>query len=124
MDRFDWTEYLDLAEEFALRRGDPAAERGASSRAYYAVFHQASDVLLRHGERLPLTGDDHVLVGDWFLRLGADTRSQRIGATGQWLRRARRRADYEPSPLRHLSREAQTAVQLARRLLADLAALT
>jgi hypothetical protein len=39
---FDWTEFLDLADDLAGRRGDPAAKRTAISRAYYASFHLAS----------------------------------------------------------------------------------
>jgi hypothetical protein len=75
VDRFDWEEFLDLAEELVRRRGDPAAERTAISRAYHAAFHRAGEHVVRRGERLTLTGDDHVLIWEWFLRPGADHRA-------------------------------------------------
>jgi hypothetical protein len=67
---FDWTEYLDLAADLVGRRGDPASERTAISRAYYAAFHLAAARFVAAGERLTLFGDDHVLVWDWFASAG------------------------------------------------------
>jgi hypothetical protein len=120
---FDWEEFLDLAEELVRRRGDVGAERTAVSRAYYAAFHRAGEHYARRGERLTLTGNDHALVWDWFVRPGADPRSLRIGNNGLWLRRARRRADYDPSSFPDLSRTAERAIALTRLLLVDLRAL-
>ena len=56
---FDWTEFLDRADELGRRRGDPPAERTAISRAYYAAFHHACARFAAAGERLTLTGEDH-----------------------------------------------------------------
>ena len=120
---FDWEEYLELAGELAGRRGDVGAERSAISRAYYAAFHKAAEYLTARGERLTFTGDDHTFVWDWFFQPGASAMSLRIGSNGHRLRRARRRADYDPSPFRNLSSEARTAVALAQAILADLPAL-
>lgn len=83
---FDWIEFLDLADDLARRRGDPAAERTAISRAYYAAFHLASDRFVTAGERLTLLGDDHALVWDWFV-MSSDRRLRAIGANGKRLRR-------------------------------------
>ena len=110
MPDFDWEEFLDLAEELVQRRGDPAAERTAISRAYYAVFHKASAYLIRQGERLTFTGEDHALVWRWF-RMRGDRLSRAIGHNGRRLIDARRRADYDPAEYRSLSAEAATAVR-------------
>jgi hypothetical protein len=118
---FDWSEYLDLAAEFARRRGDPAAERSAISRAYYAAFHLASARFVAAGERLTLLGDDHVLVWDWFLA-SSDRRMRAIGANGKRLRRWRRAADYE-SVYPGLSADVPIAVTLARRVADELDAI-
>jgi hypothetical protein len=119
---FAWEEYLELAEELVTRRGDPAAERSAISRAYYACFHRAASYWRDRGERLSLTGDDHILVWDLFLRPGADRASRWIGDTGHRLRRARRRADYDAALVATLSAEAQNWVRVARRLFSELSA--
>lgn len=120
MDPFDWEEFLELAEELVGPRGDAGAARTAISRAYDAAFHRAREHGSRLGMRLTRTGEDQVLVWDWFLRSGTANPLGRIGADGRWLRRARRGADYDAVSYPQLSREAQTAVDLARRILADL----
>jgi hypothetical protein len=120
---FDWEEFLDLAEELVRRRGDPAAERSAVSRAYSAVFHEASQYVSRRGGRLTFTGDDHIREWDWFLQTGLDPPARWIGNTGHALRRARRAADYDPSPRPNRSVDAQGAVRLARRLLTEVSRL-
>ena len=122
MPDFDWEEFLDLAEQLVQRRGDPAAERTAISRAYYAVFHKASAYLIRQGERLTFTGEDHAFVWRWF-RMRGDRLSRAIGQNGRRLIDARRRADYDPAEYRSLFAGAATAVRLARQTLADLGTL-
>lgn len=123
MANFDWKEFLEIAEELIERRGDVGAERTAISRAYYAAYHEAAAYYVGRGERLSLTGDDHGLVWDWFLRSGANRASHQIGRNGLRLRQARRRADYDSSPIPDLSREASRIVTLARALQQDLAGL-
>ena len=120
---FDWEEFLELAEEFVRRRGHAGAERSAISRAYYAVFHAASQSCARSGERLTFTGEDHTLVWEWFLRPGASQTSQGIGYAGYRLRQARRRADYDPTPWAGLSTDAPRFVKLARQVLSELGGL-
>ena len=112
MDPFDWEEYLELAEKLVGQRGDVAAERSAISRAYYAVFREAAHYYSRQGERLDLTGDDHIFVWDWFKRHNP---YERIGINGERLKWSRRRADYDDS-FPGLSTEAQNSVKLARRI--------
>jgi len=110
---FDWTEYLELAERLVAWRGDPAAERSAISRAYYAAFHQAKAYFLLRGGRLIFQGGDHGAVADWFKdSINRDLR--KIGLDIERLRRLRRVADYDER-FAHISSEAQAAVTLARR---------
>jgi uncharacterized protein (UPF0332 family) len=110
---FDWVEFLELAERLIAWRGDPAAERSAISRAYYAVFHKAKAYFVLRGGRLTFQGDDHGLVADWF-KDSADRDLRKIGLDVERLRRLRRVADYDER-FAHPSSEAQTAVALARR---------
>ena len=117
--RFRLGEFLDLAAELVRRRGDPAAERTAISRAFYAAFHKACDYFSAQGERLTLTGEDHGRVWDWFVRRG-DAPSRQVGSAGRRLRDERRRADYDPTGNPSLSSDAEYAVRLARRVLSDL----
>jgi uncharacterized protein (UPF0332 family) len=110
---FDWVEYLELAERLVAWRGDPAAERSAISRAYYAVFHTAKTHFLAKGGKLTFQGEDHGAIADWFKdSVHPDVR--RIGLDVERLRRLRRIADYDER-FAHLSSEAQAAVVLARR---------
>lgn len=118
---FDWDEFLDLAEELARRRGDVGAERSAISRAYYAAFHGASAFAVVRGERLTETGDDHLLVWAWFARPTSDHGLRWIGEASRRLRRARRRADYDATPVPGLSTEVRGYVGLARRILVTVA---
>jgi uncharacterized protein (UPF0332 family) len=112
---FDWAEYLELAERLVAWRGDPAAERSAISRAYYAAFHNAKAYFLLKGGRLTFRGEDHGTVADWF-KDSVDRDLRKIGLDVERLRRLRRIADYDER-FAHLSSEAQAAVTLARRTL-------
>lgn len=120
MEDFDWRTFLPLAEELAERRDDPAAQRSAISRTYYAAFHLASDYVSQRGVRLTFTGRDHATVWAWFLGSAADPGLRRIGNTGSILRQARRHADYRPTPSSDPVREARTAVRLAKRVTSEL----
>ncbi|MGH2615404.1 MAG: HEPN domain-containing protein [Thermomicrobiales bacterium] len=113
MTPFDWEEYLELAEKLVAWRGDPAAERSAISRAYYAAFHKAKTYFLVKGGRLTFQGEDHGAVADWF-KDSVHRDLRKIGIDVERLRRLRRVADYDER-FAHLSNEAQAAVTLARR---------
>ncbi len=119
MNTFDWEEFLEQAERLVGQKGDVAAARSAISRAYYAVFHEASRQYVKQGERLQLTGDDHTRVWEWFKR---EKSYAQFGVIGQRLKRSRRKADYEES-FPGLSTEAQSNVKLARQLFDQLVAL-
>ena len=113
MTPFTWVEYLELAERLVAWQGDPAAERSAISRAYYAAFHTAKAYFLVRGGRLTYRGGDHGLIAGWFKDSG-DWEVRRIGFDLERLRRVRRIADYEDH-FADLSSEAQAAAALARR---------
>lgn len=113
MTPFDWEEYLELAEELVRRRGYPAAERSAISRAYYAIFHTAKSHYVANGESLSFLAEDHRTVARWF-KVHPNHDLRRIGASIDRLRQWRRDADYEDRFVQ-LSGEAQAAVVLARR---------
>lgn len=120
MEDFDWRAFLDLAEDLQERRDNPAAERSAISRAYYAAFHLASMYVSDRGVRLTFTGRDHTTVWAWFLGADADSRLRWIGNTGSLLRQARRHADYRPVPFPEPVKEARTAVRSATRIVSEL----
>lgn len=121
MTRFDWDEYLELAEEWVGRRGHPAAERSAISRAYYAAFHKAKAYYLAQGERLGFDADDHRAIAVW-LQSNQNPAIRVIGVNPQRLRQLRREADYD-DVFENLSAEARAGVLTARRIVAAIAAL-
>ena len=49
---FDWTSFLELAEELAKREGE-AELRSSISRAYYAVFHTSRHLAEELGLQVP-----------------------------------------------------------------------
>ena len=118
---FDWADFLVLATELAGRSGVEAAERAAISRAYYATYGVARAYQRRSGTIVPARGRAHLLVWDHFHAV-PDRVHRRIADRGRRLRRRRDRADYDDT-YPDLSAEALDSVDLARRLLADLAAL-
>ena len=117
---FDWSDFLDVAEELAQRTGDEAALRTAIGRAYYAALGMARDHLARSGIRIPQAAA-HTIVWDRF-RASPDRAERRIANLGQQLRKRRRRADYDAS-YPDIASDARKVVRWARRLLTDLAAL-
>ena len=90
---FDWHGYLRLAHELA-DRDDEAAQRSAISRAYYAAFSLARQLLESEGVPLDAEGSIHSQVWDTF-RNSADDVRYYIGIDGKGLRNFRNSADYE-----------------------------
>lgn len=118
---FDWSGFLDLADELVDRSGDEVAERTAINRAYYAAYGSARDYLIRGGTSIPSMGRAHVLVWDQFHAV-PDPIHRRIADRGRNLRKRRGWADYD-AVVPNLSPQARLAVAMARGLLADLATL-
>lgn len=121
MTPFDWDEFLEFAEEQALRRGNPAAERSAISCACYAVFHKAQTYAMASGHRLSFRADDHGTIARWFESSPNPTLVS-IGLDLGRLRRLRRQAGYEER-FPNLSADARSAVLLARTLVEQLSSL-
>lgn len=115
--KFDWKEYLNLAEELAERHGDEAAQRAAVSRAYYAVYCYARN---RLEQALVLERDhknsaSHQAIWDAYEN---DSRPEmeQIGQNGHNLKESRRRADYDDERINDLDRFAKKALRQARKL--------
>jgi uncharacterized protein (UPF0332 family) len=95
---FDWNEYLKLAQQLEAQVRDPIRDeallRSSLSRAYYAVYHRARDVL-RHKDRKPKTcWSTHRCVIDEYKK-SSDPRRKRIGVDLRQLRDDRNEADYD-----------------------------
>jgi uncharacterized protein (UPF0332 family) len=89
---FDWVAFLGLAKELAAK-GDEASRRSAISRAYYAVFNKARELLERDGTLLSESGATHEVVWRTLEKAGRGRR--RLGIDGKRLREMRRKADYD-----------------------------
>lgn len=94
--KFDWTEFLALAEEMsggapANPPSEEALQRSAISRAYYASFHACLDKL---GSRIPAYKNSHLAVVEYFQH----NQSKNYKDVGTRLNRLlldRRMADYD-----------------------------
>ena len=103
--RFDWSEYLNLAEELAAISGDSdnneAKLRSAISRAYYAVFCLARNYLrdVEQDSRLSRKTPDineHQYVAEKFIFHKSKAKKMiKIGENLSRLRLFRNKADYE-----------------------------
>ena len=95
---FDWSEYLNLANELANQATVPANQeaklRTAISRSYYAAFINARNYLRdKEGILIPKTGDAHGYVSQQF-ELSIDPVRRTLGENLVRLRIYRRQADY------------------------------
>jgi uncharacterized protein (UPF0332 family) len=105
---FDWSHYLDLAEELIERAANsPNAEadlRSAVSRAYYGAFHQAR-LYLKDAFGIAIERDaySHAQVRRAF----QDRQYYKIAANLSRMRVDRNKADYDDTitNLLHLARE-------------------
>ena len=115
---FDWSAYLNLAEELAGRLEEEAAWRSAISRAYYAVFHSARDYLDRKGPAVARSGSTHMEVRNRMLWT-----ERRLGEGLRQLHGLRKHADYDDRYPSDLSADAEFAVKLAQTLVKAVAQL-
>lgn len=89
---FGWDEYLRLARELADRIEDEAALRSAISRAYYAAYGRAADLLLDRGELNPRAISHRAV---WLaFRVPEDRDRWEIWTNSVVLKERRERADY------------------------------
>ena len=118
---FDFREFLAVAERLAASN-DEGDQRSAISRAYYAVFHRARDLVRTENYYPGRTRLDHR--GVWSaLKEDADVARANIGERGQRNHRARLNADYDrqfpgklPQRTRQLVDEAKALVEAIDRL--------
>ncbi len=120
---FDWSEYFFLAQELAGhptdRAGQEARLRAAISRAYYATFCSARNLLRdKDSIAIPRNKNPHEFVISRF-RKNQHPLRRKIGDDLDRLRRRRNKADYEDTIL-DIHRIAETALRLAQRTLSTL----
>jgi len=119
---FDWNDFLTLADELATRF-DEASKRTAISRAYYCVFNLASARAESNvGPRPKGTLTSHQWCWNQYKQT-VDPTCQRLGNTGERMKRMRGNVDYRATDIFRLDDEVQRVLQEAHELLAGLAAL-
>jgi uncharacterized protein (UPF0332 family) len=108
--------FLDVADELA-QAGGPSRLRSAVSRAYYAVFHVASEASAKLGAA---RSNSHDVIGDRF-QTSDDPEISELGQRFLNLKTARQHADYrisrpgsveEPSSVMVHLREARELVDV------------
>ena len=119
---FNWSEYLDLAQQLAGKAKISATQesrlRSAISRGYYAAFIQARNYLRdREGLTIP-TRNTHEYVINQF-RNSPDLDRQEIGNTLKRLKINRNQADYEDTFV-DLHIIAKESLKLAAKIIANL----
>lgn len=123
---FDWSEYLNLAQELVSVANTSANKeaklRSAISRAYYTAFIKARNHL-REREKLliPRTGDAHKYVSNQF-ECSSDAVRQSLGKKLMRLRDFRRQADYVDT-FPGLSGIARIAIRLSEEVISALNSL-
>jgi len=122
---FDWSEYLNLAQELAGQATMPATQeaklRSAISRAYYAAFCKARNLLRDEGHSIPPGGQAHLYVRDQF-KNSLDRARKRIGHNLDRLRIDRNKVDYDDS-VTGLFSMTNADLRLAKRVISVLGSL-
>ena len=103
---FDWSEYLNLATQLS-RNSDEASQRSSISRAYYCVYHKASEHAVVSGY---VDQRSHAKLWDVYGR-SADNSCRKLHDLGSRMKKERVAADYDPAAARLPER---MAVQLDR----------
>jgi hypothetical protein len=117
---FDWNSYFTLAEELA-NRDDEASKRTSVSRAYYAAFHDAM-IRVERNFGAKQGGTSH----DWCWNkymYSRDESCYQIAINGNRLKAKRVKADYDAATIERLTEYVARAIEDARRLKQQIAAL-
>lgn len=123
---FDWSEYLNLAQELAGQATSPSSQeaklRSAISRAYYAAFCKARNHL-RDAEKhsIPRGGEAHPYVRDQFKKSANRVRRE-VGENLNRLRIDRNKADYDDT-MAGLPATSKRALRRARRVISRVTGL-
>ncbi len=117
---FSWASYLGVARTLSeWPDADEAALRSVISRAYYAAFHAAKDLLLARGDSLSRR-DVHSAV--WTrCKFHGGRELKPIGARGLRLRDYRVKADYDNPFPEQLQPKVQYALEAAEFILTEVA---
>jgi uncharacterized protein (UPF0332 family) len=132
--RFDWSEYLNLAQELAAPNSDGLANseaklRSAVSRAYYSTFCLARNYLrdIEKDPRLSRKSRDineHQYVAEEFIYHPTKMKKMvKIGENLSRLRELRNKADYEDT-IFNLQNAVKNALMLAQNIILALSELT
>jgi uncharacterized protein (UPF0332 family) len=89
---FDWSKFLTLAVALS-NNADEASHRSSISRAYYSVYHTASDRATSLGYVPPRSSQHHAIWTHYQSR--ADYSCRKLGAIGLRMKRRRVEADYD-----------------------------
>ncbi len=115
---FNWEDYLRLAKQLSQDSTDEAALRSAVSRAYYAVFCKARNMISREtGKNFTGTADDHQEVWNTYRLRGGTPKT--IGDWGVQLRKSRNHVDYD-NEVTNLPSVVQKSIDKAERIIAYL----
>jgi uncharacterized protein (UPF0332 family) len=112
---FDWSEYLTLANQLAANT-DEASQRSAISRAYYCVYHKASERAVANGY---VDEKSHWKLWDLYEKNKA---CRRLGEIGNRMKKERINADYNSAATRITDRM-NVQINWANNLLTRLSAL-
>jgi uncharacterized protein (UPF0332 family) len=104
---FDWSEYLNLATRLSAN-ADEASQRSAMSRAYYCVYHKASERAVLNGY---VHEQSHHKLWAVYDRNSSDKSCRKLYNIGSRMKKERVAADYEPTVARLTER---MTVQLSR----------
>jgi len=118
--KFDWKEYLALADQLMQERKDIASEeaclRSAISRAYYAAIISSRNFAITKDKFFARRGSSiHRQIADHF-KLKNDIKQVAVGIRLSKLANKRNLADYEDE-MPDLLQEAEKSVRLAKDIL-------
>jgi uncharacterized protein (UPF0332 family) len=116
--RFDWKNFLSLAEVLAAN-SDDASKRTAISRAYYCAFNLALARAKSKGRFPPKKTPTHQWCWEQY-RGTNDKACVQLATTGDRMRKMRVYADYNAADIRRLDDAVQSILDDARQFLADL----
>ena len=115
---FDWSHFLSLATLLASN-ADEASQRNSISRAYYCVYHKASERAILMGY---VDQKSHWKLWDLYDRNKTDRNCRKLSFLGSRMHKERKEADYEATTPR-LSERATVQLAHANKFVAILSTL-
>lgn len=93
---FDWSQYLTLANQLAANV-DEASHRSAMSRAYYCVYHKASERAVANGY---IDQKKHVKLWELYAKDRTNRACVKLATMGDRMKKERVEADYDSTAAR------------------------